>query len=325
MKLWPVAAMAVALTAACSTQAYPRAGTDGPITVQATVLPTDPARPDVLRRGDFTYAGGLELKSSDTSRLGGLSDLKIDPQGKFISETDEGDVLRGQLTFDAAGQLSGMTDTALAGLRGMDGQRLPGKLAADAEGVAVWPNGDMMVSFERDHRIWVYPAAGGPPHAVPKPKIHMPDNQGMEGLSLAPHQGADAYWVGVEGGSIWLCHLASDCVRDETQVRPPLGYRLTALSETPAGDLIVLHNGWDPLRGFHIVAWITRPKPGQPLQIIAKLAVAKPAAVDNFEGVDTMTLPDGALRLFFISDDNFSAEQRSLLVAYDWRPKAKAR
>jgi hypothetical protein len=321
-----IRAAAVGLLAlvACGAQASSRPGMDGPITLQTTPAPMDPSRAAADRRGAFVYAGGLELRGADTSRLGGLSDLKIDPQGRLTSESDEGDLLRGQLLFDTAGRLSGMADTTLVALRGPDGQPLSGKAEADAEGVAVWPNGDLMVSFERDHRIWLYPAAGGPPHAVPKPDIAMPENEGMEGLALAPREGPDAYWVGVEGGSIWLCRLSAGCTRDETQVRPPLGYRLTALAETRDGDLVVLHHGWDPIRGSHVIVWITRPVPGRPVKVLAKLAIAKPATVDNFEGVETAILPDGGLRLFLISDDNFSPDQRTLLLAYDWRPKRRS-
>ena len=41
--------------------------------------------------------------------------------------------------------------------------------------------------------------------------------------------------------------------------------------------------------------------------------------IDNFEGIAVRRLPDGRVRLFVVSDDNFSASQRTLLMIYDVR------
>lgn len=42
--------------------------------------------------------------------------------------------------------------------------------------------------------------------------------------------------------------------------------------------------------------------------------------IDNFEGIAAKRLPDGAIRLFVVSDDNYSAAQRTLLMIYDLPP-----
>ena len=39
--------------------------------------------------------------------------------------------------------------------------------------------------------------------------------------------------------------------------------------------------------------------------------------IDNFEGIAAKELPDGRVRLFIVSDDNFSASQRTLLMVFD--------
>jgi hypothetical protein len=39
--------------------------------------------------------------------------------------------------------------------------------------------------------------------------------------------------------------------------------------------------------------------------------------VDNFEGIAAKEMPDGRVRLFVISDDNFSSRQRTLLMVFD--------
>ena len=39
--------------------------------------------------------------------------------------------------------------------------------------------------------------------------------------------------------------------------------------------------------------------------------------IDNFEGIAAKAMPDGRVRLYVISDDNFSKKQRTLLMIYD--------
>ena len=42
--------------------------------------------------------------------------------------------------------------------------------------------------------------------------------------------------------------------------------------------------------------------------------------VDNLEGLAALPQRDGSIRFYLISDDNFSKLQRTLLLAFDWRP-----
>ena len=312
--------LAVLALCACAPAGHTQ-GRTGAITVKAQTLPMDPTHPSADRIGDFRYAGGLWLTSPDTSLLGGLSDLKVDARGDLTSETDEGSLLRAHIVLDAQGRLLGLDHASIVALTGPDGGPLDGKTEADAEGVAVWPNADLMVSFERNHRIWIYPSKGGPPRAAPMPLVPMPNNEGMEGLTLATSQGPDAYWVGIEGGSIWLCRLAAACEQWRGLPAPPLGYRLTALSETGTGDLVILHHSYNPFSGQSRVraTLVKIPKgPAASGAVEARLEIGPPLTVDNLEGVAVVRSPQGGLRLYLISDDNFSARQRTLLLAFDW-------
>jgi hypothetical protein len=297
-------------------------GRDG-IRVTAQPLPLDPAHPNAERIGRFTFAGEAHLTTTDSSLFGGFSDLKVLPDGAFVSESDEGSLMRGRLQLDAKGRLTGVEQATLRPLTGPHGGPLQGKVESDAEGVAVWPNGDLMVSFERDHRIWLYPKAGGDPRPLPIPSAHMPDNAGMEGLALAPSQGPDAYWVGIEGGSIWLCRLKAPCRHWTGFISPPLLFRLPALTETPDGRLALLHHSWTPLTGNHVrLSIVTIPKgPDGPSRVIDQLELGPDLNIDNFEGLAAVKGPGGTIRFYMISDDNFMARQRTLLAAFDWSPK----
>jgi len=298
---------------------------DGSIRIVATPLPLNPKNPAQDRIGDFVFAGAVQLTSPDTTLLGGLSDLKVAADGSLVAETDEGALLRAQIVLDDKGRLIGLDHARISLLKGLNGQPLPGKAEADAEGVAAWPNGDLMISFERDDRIWVYPADGGAPRPAPKPPVPIPPNMGMEGLALAPREGADAYWVGLEGGSLWLCHLATKCGRAPGQFPPPSSYRLPALFEMANGDLVVEHHHWDPIGGTHLViSVIDNPATHAKPAVKASLKLDQGMTVDNIEGVAVAPRPGGVQRFYLISDDNFASNQRTLLMAFDWtRPPAK--
>jgi hypothetical protein len=39
--------------------------------------------------------------------------------------------------------------------------------------------------------------------------------------------------------------------------------------------------------------------------------------IDNYEGIAAKELPDGRVRLFVVSDNNFASTQRTLLMVFD--------
>jgi hypothetical protein len=286
------------------------------ITVSGEPVPLDPGDPARDRIGRFVYAGGLVLTSGQTSRLHGLSDLKVDADGRFVAVGDDGDLLRGRIVLDADGRLAGVTDATLVPLTGLDGQPLQGKEWSDAEGDAVLPDGDLLVSFERRHRIWLYPKAGGPPHAVPMPDEAFPDNDGMEALAALPEVAPDAYVVGAEdSGRTWTCRPSGGCAMGYT-VDVPKGFGLAAAAPLPAGRIAWLLRDWSPLTGNHVILRVLDPAGHE----VNSMTIARPMTVDNLEGLAGLPRPDGSVRFYLIADDNFSPAERTLLLAFDWRP-----
>ncbi|MDB5421700.1 MAG: hypothetical protein JWR59_1647, partial [Brevundimonas sp.] len=53
---------------------------------------------------------------------------------------------------------------------------------------------------------------------------------------------------------------------------------------------------------------------------VDEMELRGPLTVDNFEGLAAVPKPDGGVRFYLISDDNFSSAQRTLLLAFDWKP-----
>ncbi|WP_304218430.1 esterase-like activity of phytase family protein [Phenylobacterium aquaticum] len=314
-----------AVLALCACSPPPVALPKGPmsagpgITVVAQPVPLNPSAPQQDRLGDFTYAGGLALTSGDTARLHGLSDLKVLADNRIVSESDEGDLLEARLVLDAKGRLAGIADARMSVLTGPDGEPLQGKNESDAEGIAVLPDGDRLVSFEDDDRILLYPAKGGAPHAVNSPDVTFRHNLGMEALAALPSIAPDAYVTGQEDtGQTWICRLSRACVLDR-KVDVPMGAGLTAVAPLPQGRTAYLIRAWDPVRGSRVSLLVLDAKGAQ----VSRIELAAPLSVDNFEGLGAVPSASGAVRFYLISDDNFSAKQRTLLLAFDWTPPTR--
>lgn len=288
----------------------------GDIQIDTAAVPLDPADPSRVALADFLYAGGLALSSRETDLLHGLSDVVVTDTGRLIAVGDMGALVEAQLVLDDAERLVGLIDAHLTRLMGRDGRSLLTKEEADAEGLARLPDGDLLVSFERQHRIWLYPANGAPPRAVPSPAGPFPFNGGLEALADDPEAGDDAYVVGVEEtGDTWTCRLTADCVKGPT-VEKPEKAGLVAMARLPGEHTAYLLRTYDAVNGNRVRLEIV-DRAG----LIAHMDLAAPITVDNFEGLAAVPQTDGNIRFYLLSDDNASAAQRTLLLAFDWRPR----
>jgi hypothetical protein len=290
------------------------------ITIKAEPLVFDPQDPAKKQIGDFTWAGGVALTSDQTSNLHGLSDLKVWPNGRILAVGDHGDLLEAHLVLDYAGRPTGLKDARFTPVIGDDGQPISshGEHEQDAEGIAEFPNGDRLISLEQHDRILFYPHTGGPPRLAPMPDVTFVFNKGMEALAIYPKAGPDAYVVGIEAtGETFICRLSAACTKDRT-VELKDGYELSALEVLSGGRMAYLLRAYDPVRGVRVILRIVAADG----RVEDQLELARPYTVDNFEGLATAPSPSGGLRFYLISDDNFSKSQRTLLVAFDWRPSS---
>lgn len=289
------------------------------VSVQSVPVLLNPADPAQIVVGEFRYANGLALASDQTSRLHGLSGIVVEDL-VATAVSDDGDIVRFGLAVSRPGQrLAAVSNVFIDPITGLDGQPVQGKEWGDAEGLAILPNGDRLISFEQNHRIWRYVGRDRAATPVNAPTVTMADNGGMEGLAAAPTIAADAYWVGIETGDIWLCRLSAPCRQVDGLPRPPTGFRLSALTTGPTGDLVILHHSYVPAIGSRIAITIVRDPLGE-RKTIGGFAMGPNSATDNFEGVAVVPRPNGDWRLYLLSDDNFNASQRTLLLAFDWTP-----
>jgi hypothetical protein len=308
------ALLAGAITMVC---AIPRPAPPvlGPVAVDSVAVPLNPRDPSATTVGGFHYAGGVQLTSRQTNQLHELSDLAVTEDGKLTAIGDESVLLEARIVLDEAGRLVGVKDAVLSRLTGEDGKPLTDTALTDAEGVALLPSGDRLVSFERTSRVWLYPKNGSPPRPVPSPQVELPSNGSFEAISADPEAGDDAYVVGAEeSGETWNCRVTAPCVKGPT-VEKPSEFGLVAMERMPGGGTAYLLRAYDAVRGSRITLEIL-----QRGTAVARMDLALPMTVDNFEGVTSVPRADGTRRFYLLSDDNARSTQRTLLLAFDWEP-----
>jgi hypothetical protein len=241
----------------------------------------------------------------------------ITGKDKLIAVGDNGIFLDARLVLDEAERLVGIADGRITALVGENGQPLSNKEDADAEGLALLPNGDRLVSFERHHRILLYPAGGGPPYLVPAPDVVFPPNSGMEALTADTATGADAYRVGAEStGDTWTCRLSRPMCTEGAAVAMPEAFSLVAMHHLPGTRTAYLLRAFDPAQGTRVILTVVGAG-----TVVGRLDIAPPMTIDNFEGLAAVSGPGGRVRFYLISDDNFNDAQRTLLLAFDWQPR----
>jgi len=258
------------------------------------------------------FAGGVQLIAAPVSALHGLSDLTLTGDGGFLAVSDSGDLVRGRLALDEAGRLTGLDDLRVRRLTLADGTPIVDKAEGDAEGLALTEDGEVLVSFERDHRILSYgplQAMRARPEPRPHPAADFPLNAGMEALAAAP----GGWRVGGEDGGVWDC--SREGCRVVVEATPPSDdWRLTGLTRDPGGHgwFAVQRSGRPP---FDLRARVRRMDPDGALgPVLVELKL--PGLTDNFEGVAAEARGDRT-RLYLLSDDNANPAQKTLMLAFD--------
>lgn len=294
------------------------------IAVQAEPVLLDPTDPSRTALGAFAYAGGVALTSTQTSRLHGLSDLKVTADGRLIAIGDQSDLLEARIVLDGAGRLIGLADARLMALKDPNGVDFyaGGQAEYDSEGLLRLADGTLVVSYEQNDRVFAFASPERLARPAPKPATAFAHNKGMEAAMAAPEVAADAYRVGIEkSGELFLCRLSAACVADgQVDLK---GSELVSMDAVPGGRRVYLFRLFSPLKG-NVVELRIVDAAGRELD---SMTLARPLTVDNLEGVAAVARADGKVRFYLVADDNFGTyngaptDQRTLLLAFDWTPK----
>lgn len=287
---------------------------------------------DVEQVGRLRFRGGLQLIMRDDNSehdFGGLSGLEILEDNRFLAVSDYGDWIEARLVLDESGALVGFADPRGARQRDEHGDVFINKEASDAEGLTQLPDGRFAVSYEQTQSIRVFDlnrdGPFGASRAGPRPEgaPALPGNVGLEALASTAE---GELVIGAEGGStettpLWLAPLDAQApVPAIAQYKPEHGFSLTSLDRLPNGDFVALERFFSPVIGPR--ARITRfsaaaLRAGGVIEPEELARLAPPFPIDHFEGIAATRAPDGGVRLYVLSDDNFSARQRTLLLAFD--------
>ena len=282
------------------------------------------------RFGSLEFLGGLEMVSS-RALFGSLSAIRFRPDQKhFVVVLDTGQWLTGSIERDIKGRLSGLSTVEITPMKNSAGRSFEGKGHMDAEGLAF--DGDrILVSFEQDHRVDVYPdpgfaesrAIGTLPILIPRKMLS--DNRGIETITVAPASSP------LKGGVVIVSErgLDSDGNRVAAILNGPLKGRFSVARDgsfditdgafLPNGDLLLLERRFNMAEGIGMR--IRRIKggdirPGAVVDGELLLEGNFNSQIDNMEGLDTFQAADGTTHIILVSDDNHSILQRNLMLEF---------
>jgi hypothetical protein len=285
---------------------------------------------DQDRVGRLIWRGGIEMNFADP-RFGGISAMEIDPGGRTLTVlTDRGHRAELFLDYDLAGDLSAAKLIDLEPVSGAVGRSIENDRNSDIEAIARMPNGGWLVAFERNHRLLHFPASFAPLRASPRLLATPPgleragSNRGIEAatetsdkkiLLIAedlPTSRAFAFaWLG--NGAEWTPMAYT--------LFPP--YKPTGATLLPNGDIVVIERRFTPPGnvGSRIARIARRSlRPGAPIQTTEIARLEKPFVTENFEAVTARSAGRGQTLIYLASDNNFSDDQRNLLLMFELLP-----
>jgi hypothetical protein len=248
----------------------------------------------------FRLAGAWQL-TSDDPRFGGISALAID-RGRMLALTDSGVLIR----FSAPGQSPG---PAWIGEL-PDGPGSPGfKRNRDSEALLRDPGGrGWWVAFENRDELWLYDQGLG--HALER--IHLGEhgwgaNRGVEGMAadgkdllLIPERGDSV--LRVTGSHARLLPIAE------------AGGRISDAVAIGPGQFLAIERRLTPFGFRNALVVLAKTRSGYRFGRRTALPLSP---IDNVEAIAIEPLPNGARRLWLMTDDNVQPPLRTLLIALE--------
>lgn len=318
-RLLPSFAAALVAAAVLLAPAPPRAAS---ITIEARPVPLNSDDLQQTTVGKLKYRGGLMLTSPD-GNFGSLSDLRVSRDGRrLVAIGDTGTRVTATLRYDAEGNLAGIKDGDLGQLTGLDGKALRGRGDVDAEAMAPGAEGELIVAFEREHRIWRYFPNNPVPEPIPPPEElkQAPRNGGIEAMTLLNDGrllliaedfgkgGRNVAWVSSKDGWSVLTYAVDG------------GFLPTGAATLDNGDVLTIERRFTLREGAAgRIKRIAKEsiKPGGHLDGAVVAEIRPPLTVDNFEGIEARKDADGRTLIYLISDDNHNPLQRTLLLMFE--------
>jgi len=304
-----------------------------PTTITAIAIDFDRDHPGRKEFGKLTFRAGLNLYAK-TAHFGGYSALAIDPSGRsLLAISDAGSWLRATLEYDGR-RLKGLSDAVLGPVLGTDSKPLRDDAIRDSEGMTLidgdTQRGTALLSFERKHRIARYPFTAdrfGPPSGtipLPAGAKGMRANRGIEAMAmirtgrLKGTLVAFAEGLADKKGNLrgWLIGGPTP---GEIQLRRLGGFDITDAAALPDGGIVVLERRFRFSEGIKMRLRRmadSELKRGTVIEGEVLLDANDSLNIDNMEAIAAHRAPSGETVLTLMSDDNFSALQRTLIMQF---------
>lgn len=332
------------------------------VQIAALPVPLQPLKPARNKVGELTFVAGFHITSSD-KRFGGLSGLEVLPDGNLLAVSDSNRFVWIDLAKDGVTPVSarianmhGLDGNPLA--NAVDGDA-EGIAFNDGTALVSYDRNQQVLAYDIGK---CGAAARGAPIVFGPFGLPLADAYGESRIAVAPDSGSEALAVtsdwylftGIETKVGQLSPMSARPIEQDPDFSLRVGVeaqQFVGLDVIPASRragsvrAFTLHRSFSPRAGYSITiaetdfnryaddAMLTRHIDGDIDQRARvrfvetgwrKLAeIDKLMTIDNFEGIAAKEMVDGRTRLFVISDDNFSPNQRTLLMVFDMAKPAR--
>lgn len=291
-----------------------------PITAQQ--VPLNQENPAITQVGELHYVAGWAL-TSESDDFGGWSGMVVSEGGtSLVAINDKGDWLKARLSLNGQAPI---TDAVMLPFEA--GARAADKEDYDAESLVQTETG-LLVGLEQEHRILAVDAVGGENRPIAANALidfsALSSNGGLEALTQLPSGKLLMFAErGLDQQKTLAAWIAGEKTVKKLRFAPPENYSPTDAAALPNGDVLLLMRHYSAFDGvsakvLHITA--AEIAAGTVLKGRELAHLSPPYAVDNMEALDIQVQADGTVRLFMMSDDNFSVRQQTLLLVFDWQP-----
>lgn len=295
------------------------------IQIQATpienFLPTSPTK---KKFGKLDFLGGLEL-TSDHEEFGGFSAISFVNANELVMVTDKARVVTTKIKR-ANEKPVGLEEAYISRVKASSGRTITGASDKDAEALEV-AGSSFFIGYERNDRIMRFSMKDKTLIADNNYNVDLnpqafPSNKGIEAIAIHPETGklyAFAEQALNNNGNHQGFIISGGKVIRKLPVKYRDLFSLTDAAFLTNGDLILLERYYNPFTGVFMrmrrikaaTLELNNPLDGEVL-----IDVNYNYEIDNMEGIAITEMVDGSNRITLISDDNFSRNQRTILLEF---------
>lgn len=286
-----------------------------------------PSSPEQKVFGKLEFLGGGIL-SSDNKDFGGLLGIEFRKgQDSFIAITDKARFITAEIMRDED-RITGITRATLTRTRNSSGKIITGARDKDAEAITLTPDNQILLGYERNDRIAVFNEKNHKliqdrrSKTINLNEYEFPNNKGVEALVISSTPETllvfTEHALNKQGN-----HRAFSITNNEITefaIKVPDGYSITDAALLPDNRLILLERYYSiftgpymRIRRFEVPDLIAKD---QLLEGETLMQANSNYEIDNMEGLAITTMKDGSNRLTLVSDDNFSKDQRTILIEF---------